>query len=55
MRTTKSPSAVLIWGLIVGEGTLRSYWHKYAPKKFTVPQLFACLVLKEFLKAGSEK
>ena len=26
------------------------YAHRYAPKKFTQPQLFACLVLKEFEK-----
>lgn len=55
MRTTKSPSEVLVWALLVGEGTLRTYWHKHAPKKFTVPQLFACLVLKEFLRADYRK
>ena len=55
MRTTKSPSDVLVWALMVGERTLRTYWHKHAPKKFTVPQLFACLVLKEFLKADYRK
>lgn len=55
MRTTKSPTAVLIWALMIGEGALRRYWHKHAPKKFTVPQLFACLVLKEFLRADYRK
>lgn len=55
MRTTKSPTDVLVWALMVGEGSLRTYWHKHAPKKFTVPQLFACLVLKEFLKADYRK
>lgn len=55
MRTTKSPTAVLIWALMIGEGSLRRYWHKNAPKKFTVPQLFACLVLKEFLRADYRK
>lgn len=55
MRTTKSPSDVLVWALMVGEGSLRTYWHQHAPKKFTVPQLFACLVLKEFLKADYRK
>lgn len=40
---------------MVGEGSLRTYWHKRAPKKFTLPQLFACLVLKEFLKADYRK
>lgn len=55
MRTTKSPTNVLLWALMVGEGSLRRYWHRCAPKKFTVPQLFACLVLKEFLKADYRK
>jgi hypothetical protein len=30
---------------------LPKYAHRYAPKKFTRPQLFACLVLKRFFKA----
>ena len=30
---------------------LPAYAHRYSPKKFTQHQLFACLVLKEFLKA----
>ena len=34
--------------LEVGQRCLPLYAHKYAPKKFTQPQLFACLVLKEF-------
>lgn len=55
MRTTKSPTDVLVWAHLVGEGVLRSYWHKHAPKKFTVPQLFACLALKEFMKADYRK
>jgi len=44
-----------VWALIVGEGALRQHWHKFAPKTYTVPQLFACLVLKEFLKADYRK
>lgn len=44
-----------MWALIVGEGALRQHWHKFAPKTYTVPQLFACLVLKEFLKADYRK
>jgi hypothetical protein len=36
--------------LAVAQGRLRAYAHKYSPKKFTQPQLFACLVLKTFLK-----
>ncbi len=29
---------------------LPAYSHRFSPKKFTQPQLLACLVLKEFLK-----
>jgi hypothetical protein len=36
--------------LAVGRRCLRAYAHKFSPKKFTQPQLFACLVLKTFLK-----
>ncbi len=32
------------------QDALPAYAHKYSPKKFTLHQLFACLVLKEFLK-----
>jgi len=35
--------------------TLRAYSHLYSPKKFTQPQLFACLVLKEFLRLDYRK
>ncbi len=34
---------------IVG-GVAPAYSHRFSPKKFTQHQLFACLVLKEFLK-----
>ena len=36
--------------LAVGARALPPYAHKYSPKKYTQPQLFACLVLKTFLK-----
>lgn len=32
--------------LAVGRATLPQYAHRFAPHKFTQPQLFACLVLK---------
>ena len=48
--TSKSPRRVVCEALAVGRESLPAYAHKYAPKKFTQPQLFACLVLKEFLK-----
>jgi Transposase DDE domain len=47
---TKSPLRVVREALAVGQRRLRCYCHKFSPKKFTQPQLFACLVLKAFLK-----
>ena len=49
-KLTKSPLRVARQALAVATGVLRPYAHKYSPKKFTQPQLFACLVLKTFLK-----
>jgi hypothetical protein len=46
--TTKSPRKVLQAALRVAQEALPAYSHRYSPKKFTQPQLFACLVLKEF-------
>ena len=36
--------------LATGKEAFSDYSHKFSPKKFTRPQLFACLVLKEFEK-----
>jgi Transposase DDE domain len=47
---TKSPLKVARQALVVGAQTLRRYAHKNSPRKFTQPQLFACLVLKTFFK-----
>jgi transposase len=47
---TKSPLRVVRQAIAVGQRRLRRYRHKFSPKKFTQPQLFACLVLKAFLK-----
>lgn len=55
MRTTKSAEALLRVAHELGRRTVRRHWHKQAPKKFTVPQLFACLVLKEFFKLDYRK
>jgi hypothetical protein len=49
-KLTKSPLRVARQALAVAGEALRPYAHKYSPKKFTQPQLFACLVLKTFLK-----
>jgi hypothetical protein len=47
---TKSPLKVARQALAVGARALRPYAHPNSPKKFTQPQLFACLVLKTFFK-----
>lgn len=47
---TKSPLRVAREALALGHRRLRPYAHKFSPKKYTQPQLFACLVLKAFLK-----
>ncbi len=47
---TKSPRYVARRALAAGQAALRCYAHKYSPKKYTQPQLFACLVLKAFFK-----
>jgi hypothetical protein len=49
-RTSKSPRAVLLAALATAKVALPLYSHRYSPKKFTQHQLFACLVLKSFLK-----
>jgi hypothetical protein len=49
-KLTKSPLRVAREALAVAKSRLRAYAHKFSPKKFTQPQLFAGLVLKTFLK-----
>ncbi|MCP4890494.1 MAG: hypothetical protein GY904_28335, partial [Planctomycetaceae bacterium] len=48
--TSKSPKSVLLSAWKIAEEALPAHRHKYIPKKFTQHQLFACLVLKNFLK-----
>src|SRR5438045_551257 len=48
--TSKSPVTVAREALYAAESALPLYAHKYSPRKFTQPQLFACLVLKTFFK-----
>jgi hypothetical protein len=48
--TTKSPKKVAKTALLVASKALPSYTHQFSPKKFTQPQLFACLVLKTIFK-----
>ena len=49
-KLSKSPLRVALWAMAVSRPVLPAYAHKYSPRKFTQPQLFACLVLKTFLK-----
>jgi hypothetical protein len=48
--TSKSPAAVLRAALEVARQSLPAYSHRYSRKTYTQHQLFACLVLKNFLK-----
>lgn len=49
--TCKRPRKVLQVALSVAKESLPAYAHRYSPKTFTQPQLFACLVLKAYLRA----
>jgi len=48
--TSKSPRRVLLVAYETGMEALATYSHPCSPKTFTQPQLFACLVLKAFLR-----
>jgi Transposase DDE domain len=48
--TSKSPLNVAEQALAVGTNAFPLYAHRYSPKLYTQPQLFACLVLKTFCK-----
>ena len=49
--TSKSPKDVLVTAYRVAQRSLKAYSHRCSPKKFTQHQLFAVLVLKNFLKS----
>ena len=49
-KLSKSPVAVASRALGAATYALRRYAHKFSPKVYTQPQLFACLVLKVFFK-----
>ena len=55
MNTSKSPEKVLSVAYAVARRTIRPYSHRFSPKKFTQWQLFACLVLKTFLRLDYRK
>jgi hypothetical protein len=48
VKTSKSPRRVLQVAYEAACRALPAHRHKFSPKKFTQPQLMACLVLKEF-------
>ena len=48
--TSKSPKAVVLAALATARRALPEHAHRYSPKKFTQHQLFAGLVLKNFLR-----
>jgi len=54
-KTSKSPKRILQVAHQLGKQRLQTYSHRFSPKKFTLPQLFACLVLKEFLRLDYRK
>jgi hypothetical protein len=49
-KLTKSPLRLARHALLVGCEALRPYTSKYSPRRYTQPQLFACLALKAFHK-----
>jgi len=50
MISSKSPRKVARVALAAGREAFSDYSSPFSPQKFTQPQLFACLVLKEFEK-----
>jgi hypothetical protein len=50
MRTSKSTLTVARMALRAAQGAMSPYAHPKSPKKFTQPQLVACLIVKEFLR-----
>ena len=48
--TSKSPQRVVRAALATARRALPAYRHRFSPKVYTQHQLFACLVLKNFLK-----
>jgi Transposase DDE domain/Transposase domain (DUF772) len=50
VTTSKSPRRVFQVAYEAACQALPAYRHRFSPRKFTQPQLMACLVLKEFLR-----
>lgn len=49
-KVTKSPLRIIRLAYKVGSKVLPEYRHRFSPRKYKQAQLFACLVLKVFLK-----
>jgi hypothetical protein len=47
---SKSPVAIARLAMQVGQAALPCYSSKYSPQTNTQPQLFACLMLRQFFK-----
>ena len=47
---TKSPMALAQKALQVANASLKPYSNKYSPRRYTQPQLFTILVLRQFFK-----
>lgn len=54
-KTTKSPRKVLLVAHAVAVESVAAYSHLFSPRKFTQHQLFAVLVLKEFMRCDYRK
>ena len=54
-KTTKSPRKVLLVAHAVAVESLAAYSHLFSPRKFTQHQLFALLVLKEYMRCDYRK
>ena len=50
MKTSKSPLAVTVWAYAIGQKALPLYSHVKSPHKYTQPQIFALLILKQFFE-----
>src|ERR1700761_414992 len=48
MKTCQSPRRVFITAHFIGQSKFRKYAGRFSRHDFTLPQLFACLVLREF-------
>ena len=54
-QTSKSPRMVLAAAYKIAKQSLPEYAHHFSPRKFTQHQLFACLVLQQFLQLDYRK